>query len=110
MSNIKKLSDVTKNHEKRISALESLFIKPKKSKIDLAKRSLSDHLIELRDSGFFAQPKTAEDSHKKLMGTYPCELNRVAVALVRISERKQLRKASKNIDKKKYKAYVWQNE
>lgn len=79
----------------------------KKLKIRGNKHSISDHVIELRNSSFFSQPKTAEETHAKLGRIYPCELNRVAVALVRLTERKQLRKASKVIGKKKYIAYVW---
>jgi hypothetical protein len=99
----KKLQD----HERRISALEKLMGDTKKPKIKGSKQSLSDYMLELRDGGFFSQPKTAEDVHSKLNVKYPCEVNRVAVALVRLAGKKQLRKASKIVDKKKYKAYVW---
>jgi hypothetical protein len=103
----KEVVEIVKDHEKRISALEALIIKSGKPKAKAAKHSLSDHIIELRDSGFFTQPKTAEETHAKLAGKYHCELNRVAVALLRLAERKQLRKASKIISEKKHKAFVW---
>lgn len=102
------INKVLKYHERRISALESI-IKPKKSNTtkDKEKISLSDHIIELRDADFFSQPKTAEETHKKLEGKYHCEPNRVAVALLRLTNRKELRKATKTINEKKYTAYVW---
>ncbi len=101
------INKILKDHETRISALEALIGKSKKPKIRVGKQSLSDHIIELRDSGFFSQPKTAEETHTKLTGKYHCELNRVEVALIRLAERKQLRKASKIVSGKKYNAYVW---
>jgi hypothetical protein len=103
----KDVSEIVKDHEKRISALEVLIGKSGKPKTKAVKQSLSDYLVDLRDGGFFSQPKTAEETHAKLSGKYHCELNRVAVALPRLAERKQLRKASKTISDKKHKAYVW---
>ena len=107
MSNEKEIKSALKNFEKRISALETAIGKAKKLKQKAGKQSLADHIIALRDSGFFSQPRTAEETHAKLKGKYHCELNRVAVALARLSGRKLLRKASKTIGGKKYKAYVW---
>lgn len=101
------VAEIVKDHERRISALEALIGKSGKPKTKAIKHSLSDHIIELRDTGFFAQPKTAEETHAKLTGKYNCELNRVAVALIRLGAGKQLRKASKIVSGKKYKAYVW---
>ena len=71
------------------------------------KNTLPARILELRDKGFFAQPKTARDTHAKLRASYPCELNRVEVALSRLGERKKLRKASKLVGGKKQAAYVW---
>lgn len=99
----KKLQD----HERRIAVLEKLMSNTKRSKIKDNKRSLSKYIMELRDDGFFSQPKTAVETHVKLNVKYSCELNRVEVALVRLAGKKQLRKGSKIMDKKKYKAYVW---
>jgi len=96
-----------KDHEKRIRRLESLLPQRKSVAISKDKRKLTDHIIELRTKGFFAQPKTAGEAHNKLKGMYHCELNRVVMALLRLAKRKQLRRASKTIEKKKYKAYVW---
>ena len=70
-------------------------------------KSLSDYIIELRDGGFFRQPKTAREVHIKLQMTYPCDANRVAVALVRLSQKKRLRKTSKTQGDKRVTAYVW---
>lgn len=107
MKDLQKINKLLQDHEIRISALEGPRGKANKPELNDKKSSLSDHITELRDSGFFSQPKTAEETHVKLTKKYPCELNRVAVALVRIGRRKQLRKASKILDKKKYQAYVW---
>lgn len=68
--------------------------------------SLSEHILKLRDDGFLAEPKSAREIHAKLEKVYPCELNRVAVELIRISGRRQLRKSSKDVDGKKLTAYV----
>jgi|SRR3989338_2254136 len=101
------IDDILNDHEKRISALESLSSKSKLSHSVKEKKSLTDYAIELRDKNFFSQPKTAEETHKKLQGVYNCELDRVAMCLLRLASNKQLRKASKMINDKKYKAYVW---
>ncbi|MFA5771709.1 MAG: hypothetical protein WC974_03155 [Thermoplasmata archaeon] len=107
MKENKNTNEILQDHERRISAIEALIGKSKKPKTKAGKQSLSNYIIELRNSGFFSQPKNAEETHAKLTGKYHCELNRVAMALLRLAGRKQLRKASKLSDKKKYKAYVW---
>jgi hypothetical protein len=71
------------------------------------KNSLPDHIIESRDIGFFSQPKTAEEVHQKLKGKYHADENRISMALLRLGNRRELRKTSKIIGGKKYKAYVW---
>ena len=63
--------------------------------------------MDLRNNGFFSKPKTADETASKLQGTYHCEGNRVAMALLRLANRRQLRRATKVVDKKEYKAYVW---
>lgn len=70
-------------------------------------RGLPDRIIEIRDADFFKEPRTAHEVHEKIRGKYPCEANRVEVALLRLNERKKLRKASKLVDKKRQVAYVW---
>ncbi len=68
--------------------------------------ALPDHILRLRDSGFFKQSKTAREVHTKLRPTYECELNRVAVVLLRLRKKNELRKASKIVDERKQVAYV----
>jgi hypothetical protein len=70
-------------------------------------RSLPGHILQLRDGGFFKQSKTITDVHKKLNPTYECEFDRVAMALLRLLRRKQLRKTSKKVGKRQQLAYVW---
>jgi hypothetical protein len=69
--------------------------------------SLPEHVIQLRDRGFFKQPKTYNETHAELNSTYPCEPARVRVALIRVQKAKQLRKASKMVNGRKQNAYVW---
>jgi len=69
--------------------------------------TLTDHILRLKDGGFFRQAKTAKEVHTKLQSQYVCELNRVMMALLRLQRRKLLRKATKMEGKKKQTAYVW---
>ena len=69
--------------------------------------SLPDHILALRNSGFFAKPKTPAEIHAELQTSYHCELNRVEVALFRLQRRKELRKTSKVVGGKTQVAYVW---
>jgi hypothetical protein len=73
----------------------------------VSKNALPERILALRDKGFFAQPKTAREVQAKLNPSYACEVNRVAMALLRLKARKKLRKASKVVDGKKQVAYVW---
>jgi len=107
MPNQEKINNILKNHEERISALEAILTKPETKSIKKIEKSLSDHIIALRDNGFFTTPKSADETHKKLQGTYHCEPDRIAMALLRLANRKLLRKATKSTADKKYKAYVW---
>src|SRR5260370_2200559 len=68
---------------------------------------LPNHILRLRDSGFFRPAKTALETHAKLESAYPCALNRVAVTLLRLQQRKLLRQTSKVIGKRKQVAYGW---
>jgi len=70
-------------------------------------KSLPGHILKLRDSGYFKQSKTINEVHKKLKPTYDCKFDRVAMALLRLRRRKQLRAASKKFDNKEQVAYVW---
>jgi hypothetical protein len=78
-------------------------------KASMAKKSsaLPDHILSLRDSGFFKQPKTGDEVHAKLQSSYHCDVNRVAVALLRLHKRRLLRKTSKSVRERKQVAYVW---
>lgn len=67
---------------------------------------LPEHILSLRDSGFLKQPRTAIEVHGKLQSTYACEVNRVAMALLRMHKRRILRKTSKVLNGKRQIAYV----
>jgi hypothetical protein len=69
--------------------------------------TLPDRILELKDGNFFKQPRTTRDVQEKLRDAYPCEHDRVAMALLRLMNRKKLRKASKLVDGKRQIAYVW---
>jgi len=71
------------------------------------RNALPMHVLKLRDAGFFNPPKTYTETHSKLQPIYACDPNRVAVALVRLNDRKQLRKTSKIVGKRKLVAYGW---
>ena len=107
MKSERQFNSLIEDHEKRITRLESILSQRKTLAAPKDKQKLTGHITELRAKGFFAQPKTAGETHNKLKGTYHCELDRVAMALLRLAKRKQLRRATKIIDKKKYQAYVW---
>jgi len=72
-----------------------------------SRTTLPEHIIALRDSGFFKEPKTSIETHKKLQPIYACNLDRVTMSLLRLQRRQLLRKTSKIVDKKKQLAYVW---
>ena len=42
---------------------------------------LPKHILALRERDFFKQPKISSEVHAKLEASYPCDLNRVEVAL-----------------------------
>src|SRR5208337_257386 len=69
--------------------------------------ALPAHILKLRDSGFFDSPKTAGEVHDRLQAKYRCEIDRVAMALLRLQRRRELRKASKANGGKRQVAYVW---
>jgi hypothetical protein len=94
---------------RRLSRLESVVFSQAKDKSRPASRrgALSSELLRLQEAGFFTQPKTAKEAHTKLQTRYPCELNRVAVGLLRLQKSGRLRRASKIEGGKKQVAYVW---
>ncbi len=79
----------------------------KSPKIQSTQKSLPDHILALRGSGFFAQPKTYNEVHAKLAPIYPCDVDRVKVACLRLQKCKELRKSSKMIGGRSQVAYVW---
>jgi len=92
----------------RLEKLEkAIFYKKRNEKILGDRKSLPSHIIALRDKGFFAKPHVSEEVHKKLESIYPCDKNRVEVALLRLQITKKLRKASKVFKGKRITAYVW---
>lgn len=103
------LQDIVRRVEKlEKEVLKSRNLKEKKLAVKTGtNNSLGDRIIALRDSGFFKQPKTGQEVHAKLQSSYACEYDRVAMALLRLLKRKLLRVTSKNVGKKKLKAYVW---
>jgi|SRR6267142_5335385 len=68
--------------------------------------ALPDHILKLRDTGFFDSAKTSSEVHARLQTKYPCEPDRVAMALLRLQRRRELRKASKATGGRKQVAYV----
>jgi hypothetical protein len=96
--------------EKRLTSLESRILESKTNLKSPSKITLSNKILHLRDSGFFSQPRTSDEVHKKLVPTYYCVLNRVEVALFRLASTKKLRKATKKINSHSYQAYVWQKQ
>lgn len=107
-----RIDRILREHEIRLSKLESLLTKRSKPKgklqdINPAPTRLTDHILAIRDSKYFAQPRTVDETHKKLQGSYHCEMDRVSMALLRLAKRKQLRRATKSNGDKKYQAYVW---
>ena len=97
----------------RLSRLERAVFKSGSPKglrtVDKASdsKALPSHILKLRNGNFFKVPKTAGEVREKLKSIYPCEHDRVAMALLRLQRRKLLRKSSKDIGGKKQIAYAW---
>ena len=101
------IKQVAADLERRVAHIESLIGKAKPVKNPSGKpKSLPEHILALRDSGFFADARTADEVHTKLKGRYTCDVNRVVVALNRLRSRRELRKTSKQVGEKQYLAYV----
>jgi hypothetical protein len=98
---------IMEDHEKRISALEKKLKSPKPHDITKIKSSLPSYVIKIRDEGFFSKPKTVKETHQKLQESYTCEEDRVVMALLRLARKRELRKATKSVNNKIQKAYVW---
>jgi hypothetical protein len=69
--------------------------------------ALPGYILALKDSAFFRQPKTAVEVQEKLQSKYHCDTNRVAMALLRLKNKRKLRKTTKTVGKRKQVAYVW---
>lgn len=69
--------------------------------------SLPERILLLRDKGFFKQPKVYPEVHAEIQKTYYCDPDRVGVALIRLHERKQLRKTAREYEGERMVAYVW---
>lgn len=82
-------------------------VRKKPSTDSMTKGSLEDHILKLREAGFFKFPQTVDEIYQKLQSIYICDRVRVTTALWRLSQHKDLRKASKLVNKKKQAAYVW---
>jgi hypothetical protein len=93
--------------ENRLSRLESRLRNPKARSKETPRATLPKHIMNLREAGFFSQPRSADEVHKKLSATYHCLPNRVEVALFRLASARKLRKATKRINSHSYQAFVW---
>jgi len=107
MVKIDEINRTLKDHEKRLIALESNFNKESSNSSKGKKGTLQGHILSLRGKSFFSMSKTPGEVHKRLQGSYSCEPNRVAMALLRLANKKQLRKVFKKAGSKRHKAYVW---
>jgi len=73
----------------------------------LEAKRLPEHILALRETNFFREPRTPSEVHAKLLETYNCLLNRVQMALLRLQRRKELRKTVKKIGDEEHGAFVW---
>ncbi len=74
---------------------------------DTVLRGLPDHILNLRESGFFREPRPPSEVHEKLQETYSCLAHRVQMALLRLQRRRELRKTVKRVGDQEKIAYVW---
>jgi len=74
---------------------------------DPSPETLPNHILNLRNQGYFKQPRTATETQQKLSPVYPCEFDRVAMSLLRLQRKKAFRKTSKKVGKRIQTAYVW---
>jgi ABC-type Fe3+ transport system substrate-binding protein len=86
------IKNILKNHEKRISALEGILKeKPQKPKVEYT--GIPVRILELRDEGFFKNPKKVEEVRQALKdkGFY-YEWAQIGMALLRLVRAKELRR------------------
>ncbi len=72
-----------------------------------AQDGLQAIILRLRDAGKLRPPKTGTEVHHELQDEYPCAVDRVAMALLRLHKKKQLRKTSKKVGNRTSIAYTW---
>lgn len=70
-------------------------------------KKLPDHILDLREAGFFAEPRTCGEVHSALHDKYHCQADRVQMALLRLQRRKHLRKTKKVTEGREQVAYAW---
>jgi len=70
-------------------------------------KKLPDYILELRDAGFFKEPRTGNEVHAALLDKYHCQSDRVQMALLRMQRRKHLRKTNKVMEGREQVAYAW---
>ena len=105
---IKELEERIEEHEKRIAAIEKANSKQKTKHEEKQKfKGLPERILALRDNNFFRTPRTDVEVHAEIIKTYPCDLNRVSVALFRLSKKKELRRTTIVKEDKEYVAYAW---
>ena len=69
--------------------------------------SLPEHIIGLREAGFFNHARTGQEVHAALQEKYACQADRVQMALLRLQRKKSLRKTKKSTEGREQVAYVW---
>lgn len=62
-------------------------------------------ILQLRDQGFFKQPRTSREVQARLEPIY--RFDSIDIALVTLQKRKQLRRTSKKVGDRKQVAYIW---
>lgn len=85
----------------------SIPIKQTKNLAREKSKNLPDYILELRNAGFFKEPRSGNEVHAALQDKYHCQSDRVQMALLRMQRRKHLRKTNKAIDGKEQVAYAW---
>lgn len=85
---IDEIEKTIQDHEKRISELEkAIFLEKVKPKEKREFKGLPERILALRHNNFFRSPRTDVEVHAEIIKTYPCDLNRVSVALLRLSKK-----------------------
>ena len=67
MKDLEQINKILQDHKRRLTLIEK---GETNVKVKSSKRSLSKHIIELRDQGFFKESVTSEEVHKKLATIY----------------------------------------